>query len=299
MLRIIISLIITLRKIGRYGLALAFINCGSLFANTPDNDSIVEESITEPGGATDDDHEDDDYEDDDYEDDDYEDDDYEDDDYEDDDYEDDDYEDDDYSEAGDVSDPLYYLNFVMYKVNDRLYFWLLKPAAKGYNKFLPEYERVGIKNFFTNLSTPVRFANCILQRKFKAAGTELAAFSVNTTIGILGFRNLAKRWYQLDYTFEDLGQTLAVYGLGNGFYLVIPLLGPSSLRDFVGSLGDGFLTPIHYLPTFWRLGVRSLQSVNDTSLRIGEYEQLIKSAISPYDSLRNVYIQYREAQINQ
>ena len=217
-------------------------------------------------------------------------------------YDDDEYEeyDDEYDDNGvDIADPLYYWNFGMYKVNDRLYFWVLKPIAKGYSKVIPEKGRVCVKNFFINLSTPVRLVNCILQGKFRPAGTELAAFTINTTIGVIGFCNPAKTRFQLEHAFEDLGQTMGSYGLGNGFYLVIPLFGPSSLRDAVGLVGDGFLTPIHYLPFFWRLGVRSFQNINETSLKIGDYEQLLKSAISPYDSLRNVYVQYRIAQIKQ
>ena len=223
----------------------------------------------------------------------------------DDEYDDDYYDEDDYDEyedeleGGNIRDPLHHFNFVMFKINDRLYFWLLKPIAKGYSKVLPEKGRVGVKNFFFNLSMPVRFVNCLLQRKGRSAGDELKAFAVNSTVGILGFRNPAKTRYHLEYSREDLGQTLAVYGVGHGFYLVIPLLGPSSLKDLLGKVGDGFLTPINYLPTFWRIGVNSYQTINSTSLKIGEYEQVIKSAISPYESIRNIYVQYRAAQISQ
>ena len=214
-------------------------------------------------------------------------------------YDDDDEEyEDEYEDKGlDIPDPLYYWNVGMYKVNDRLYFWVLKPIAKGYGKVVPERGRGCIKNFFVNLAMPIRLVNCLLQGKFRPAGTELAAFTINTTMGVIGFGNPAKTRFQLKHAFEDLGQTLGSYGIGNGFYLVIPLFGPSSFRDTLGFVGDGFLTPVNYLPFLGRLGVRSFQTINETSLKIGEYEQLLKSAISPYESLRNVYVQYRIAQI--
>lgn len=215
-------------------------------------------------------------------------------------YDEDEYEEyeEEYEDADtDLRDPLYYWNFGMFTVNDRLYFWVLKPIAQGYSKVLPERGRIGVKNFFVNLSMPVRLVNCLFQGKFNSAGTELAAFAINTTVGVIGFGTPAKNRFNLEYAFEDLGQTLGVHGIGNGFYLVMPLFGPSTLRDTLGFFGDSFLIPVNYLPFFWRLGVRSFQTVNETSLKIGDYEQLLQSAISPYDSLRNVYVQFRNSEI--
>ena len=108
-----------------------------------------------------------------------------------------------------ISDPLAPLNRAVFKFNDRLYFWVLKPVAKGYNVVFREDVRTCIANFFSNLLTPVRLVNCILQGKFKAAATETARFFVNTTMGVLGFGDAGKIVFNLEISDEDLGQTWA------------------------------------------------------------------------------------------
>jgi phospholipid-binding lipoprotein MlaA len=195
-----------------------------------------------------------------------------------------------------VADPLAPLNRAMYHFNDKLYFWLLKPVAKGYKAVVPETARVGVKNFFSNLLTPVRLANCLFQGKIGAAGAELGKFVVNTTEGILGFRNAARKYPELNPGKEDLGQTLATYGIGNGFYIVWPILGPSTLRDTLGLIGDLFLNPIAYYvdsPKAY-IGIRAYDILNNTSLRIGDYEAIKEASPEPYVAIRNGYIQHRE-----
>ncbi len=201
-----------------------------------------------------------------------------------------------------VADPLYYWNKSMYYFNDRLYFWVLKPVARGYQFVTPQPVRTGFKNFFTNLTTPVRFVNCLLQGKSEAAGVELGRFMVNTTFGGLGFFNLARLEPSLQEIpdDEDLGQTLAVYGIGNGFYIVWPVLGPSTLRDTLGTLGDGFLDPVAYVdPTAAAAGIRAFEQVNGLTFRLGDYETLKDSAIEPYEAIRNAYIQNRQKKIKE
>ena len=102
-------------------------------------------------------------------------------------------------------------------------------------------------NFFENLTTPARFVNCLLQGKGPEADRELRRFGINTTAGVLGFGDPAYDRWGLKPAEEDLGQTLAVYGLGDGFYVVWPLFGPSTLRDSVGMVGDSFLNPVRYV----------------------------------------------------
>jgi phospholipid-binding lipoprotein MlaA len=195
-----------------------------------------------------------------------------------------------------VADPLAPLNRAMFIINDKLYFWLLKPVAKGYRVVVPETARVGVKNFFSNLLTPVRLANCLFQGKIKAAGAELGKFIVNTTEGILGFRNAARNYPGLNPGKEDLGQTLATYGIGNGFYIYWPILGPSTLRDTLGMIGDLYLNPVAYYvdsPKAY-IGIRAYDILNNTSLRIGDYEAIKETSPEPYVAIRNGYIQYRE-----
>ena len=199
-----------------------------------------------------------------------------------------------------VADPLFPWNWVMFHFNDRLYFWILKPFARGYRAVIPTPVRSGVKNFFHNLTTPIRMASCILQGKGRAASAEFARFMINSTVGVLGFGDPAKSWFKLNPSEEDLGQSLATYGIGNGFYIVWPVLGPSTLRDSVGMIGDWYLNPVSYVrPTETYLGIWALENVNDTSFRIGDYESLKEAAIDPYVAIRNAYIQYRKKKVEE
>lgn len=194
-----------------------------------------------------------------------------------------------------IADPLEPINRIFFAFNDKLYFWLLKPIAKGYSKVVPEPARVGVRNFFSNLLTPVRVVNCVLQGKFKGAGTEVLRLIINSTVGFLGFQDVAKQEGHLKIQQEDLGQSLGVYGLGPGIYINWPIFGPSSLRDTVGMIGDAFLDPINYAVTRtkYNIAVKGYDKVNKTSLTLGDYESLKKAAVDPYVAVRDAYFQYR------
>lgn len=199
-----------------------------------------------------------------------------------------------------IPDPIEPLNRATFHFNDRLYFWVLKPIAEGYNKIVPEGARVGVRRFFLNLGTPVRFVNSLLQFKGSHAGIELTRFIINTTIGVLGFMDPARERWGLSIHREDLGQTLGSFGAGPGFYLILPLIGPSSLRDTTGMVGDFFLDPTIYLLS--RNGVLATYGywqINETSLEIGGYESIKEGAIDPYISIRDIYHQYRERMIKE
>jgi phospholipid-binding lipoprotein MlaA len=201
---------------------------------------------------------------------------------------------------GEIADPLEPFNRAMYHFNDKLYFWLLKPVAQGYGKVVPEPARIGVSNFFANLTFPIRFVNCLLQANFAGAAAELGRFTVNTLWGVGGFLDPASsKEIQLSKQDEDFGQTLGAYGIGQGFYINWPIFGPSSPRDTVGLIGDGFLTPYSYLnPWYAGAGTRGYDMVNDTSLRIGDYESLKGAAIDPYVAIRDAYVQYRLKKVN-
>ena len=193
-----------------------------------------------------------------------------------------------------VADPLYYFNYAMYSFNDFLYFAAIKPLATGYKTIIPTPVRKGVNNFFHNLLFPVRFVNNLLQGEIKDAGTEIGVFLINTTAGVLGFVQVAQDDFDLQTSNEDLGQTLGSYTIGNGFYLVLPILGPSTLRDTVGLVGDSFLTPVNYVDP-WELstGIKVYDSINAASFRIGDYEALKQAAIDPYAAIKDAYIQNR------
>ncbi len=202
-------------------------------------------------------------------------------------------------EQDQIADPLSMWNRAMFHFNDKLYFWLLKPLARGYKAVTPDFFRTGVKNFFHNLTTPIRLVNCAFQGKGEAFGIEFARFVMNTTAGVLGLGSPADNYPKLIRPDEeDLGQTLGKYGIGNGFYIVWPVFGPSTLRDTVGLAGDWFLNPVNYIDpkeTSWAVG--GFDRVNQTSFRIGDYESLKKAAIDPYVALRDVYIQYRTKKV--
>jgi phospholipid-binding lipoprotein MlaA len=199
-----------------------------------------------------------------------------------------------------IADPIEPINRAFFYFNDKLYFWLLKPVARGYGFILPQSVRIGVRNFFDNLGFPIRFVNCVLQGKFEGAGREANRFLVNTTAGLLGLIDVAEEKMGINEQDEDFGQTLGFYGLGPGFYINWPILGPSSLTDTVGIVGDIPLDPVSYTgETFIALPVRSLDLVNRTSLTIGEYEDLKRAALDPYVATRDAYYQFRQNKISQ
>lgn len=199
-----------------------------------------------------------------------------------------------------LADPLEPINRTFFVVNDKLYFWVLKPVATGYKAVFPQDARLGVRNFFSNLTTPIRLVNCLFQAKFKGAGNEAVRFLLNTTLGLAGFLDPAKKELKIGKTDADFGQTLGVWGIGSGFYLNLPILGPLSLRDGVGYVGDLFLDPRTYLLNnrpVAGIGTRTLDKVNETSLTIGEYEDLKKASLDPYVAVRDAYHQYRQHKI--
>ncbi len=214
------------------------------------------------------------------------------------DYDSDEYGDEEESELS-VADPLQPWNTVWYHFNDKLYFWLLKPVAQGYKAVVPTIARTGVSNFFNNLATPIRFVNCLLQGKMKDSGSELGRFVINSTVGVLGFGEVASGLAGLEPpTPEDLGQTLGSYGVGNGLYIIWPIFGPSTVRDTVGLVGDYFLDPVTYIDDFGiRVAVKSVDTVNATSFRLGDYEALKDAALDPYLSIRDAYIQNRAKKV--
>ncbi|MHB8771888.1 MAG: MlaA family lipoprotein [Syntrophales bacterium] len=198
--------------------------------------------------------------------------------------------------AATIADPLEPFNRAMYLFNDRLYFWVFKPVAQGYRAVVPELARVGVSNFFTNIAFPVRFVNCLLQANLPGAAREVGRFVLNTLGGAGGLLDPASHEeVGLARQDEDLGQTLGVYGVGQGIYINWPLLGPSSPRDTLGTIGDWFLHPLAYYPERFleSAGVTAVDRVNETSLTIGDYEALTEAAIDPYVAIRDAYVQYR------
>ena len=211
---------------------------------------------------------------------------------------DDEYDDEDDEYADDdvelIADPMIGGNIQLYAFNDNMYFLVLKPVAQVWG-VVPQELRQGVVNMFYNIRFPVRFINCLLQGKGKKAYAETGQFVINTLWGFLGMGNVAAEFPSLQPSREDLGQTFAVWGFGHGDYIMLPFLGPSGGRDALGRLGDMFLDPIWWIPVeFWTsVGIRAGEAVNETSVRIGEYEALKEAALDPYVMIRNAYVQNR------
>lgn len=201
--------------------------------------------------------------------------------------------------GAEIADPLEPVNRAFYTFNDKLYFWVMKPVAKGYNRVFPEPMRVSFNNFFSNIATPIRVVNAFLQADFKGAGTEVFRFVVNTTMGVFGFGDAGREVFGVEKREADFGQTLGVYGLGPAFFINWPFLGPSDLRDSFGYAGDYFLDPVNYTPFWTEVGAKGTDRVNSTSLMLGRYESLKRAALDPYISLRNAYHMYRLNQIKE
>jgi phospholipid-binding lipoprotein MlaA len=187
-------------------------------------------------------------------------------------------------------------NRAIYKFNDALDRGVAKPVAKGYVKAVPAPVRTGLGNFFRNLTSPTVIVNDLLQLKGKAFATETARLVVNTTIGIGGLFDPASRM-GLPGGDEDFGQTLGRWGVPPGPYVMLPLLGPSSVRDTVGFVGDQFTDPKTYIkddPTRYALMGLSLV---DTRADLLATEDVLKKSYDPYAFIRNAYLQRREYQV--
>jgi phospholipid-binding lipoprotein MlaA len=204
-----------------------------------------------------------------------------------------------------IADPLEPINRAFFHFNDKFYFWVLKPAASGYKAVVPEDLRIGVSNFFSNVTTPIRFVNCLLQANFVCGGTELFRFIVNSTFGLGGFLDPAKTELHIEKADKDFGQTLGVYGMKPILYINWPILGPSTLRETIGFMGDLSFDPRTYLGFYYAIaayvnaGGWVLDKVNETSLAIGEYEDFKKSALDPYVALKDAYYQYRQHKIEE
>ena len=199
-----------------------------------------------------------------------------------------------------VADPLEPFNQAMFRFNLTLDEYLLRPVAGGYAAVVPLGARQGVTRFFRNLNVAPRVGNKLLQLELAGAGTELTRFLINSTVGGLGFFDVADRWFGLEAGYADFGQTLAKYGIGSGPYLVLPFFGPSTVRDAVGLGIDGAMQPTNYLlPTVpeqisartgWLVGA----TVNARALNLELFESVDRFSLDLYGAVQDGYLQQRE-----
>jgi phospholipid-binding lipoprotein MlaA len=216
--------------------------------------------------------------------------------------------------AGEDNDPWEPFNMVMFEFNRRVDKYALKPVAQAYNFLLPDAVQVGIDNFFRNVRFVPRLLNNLFQAKAKGAGIEMGRFLINSTVGIAGFFDPAKQWWHLETPDEDAGQTLGVYGVKPGPYLVLPLLPPLTLRDGIGYVADLALDPINWLvfpilevnhipsavahknratSTIAQFGTRVGVITNDRSLNLEKFQGVEEATLDLYAAVRDAYWQKR------
>jgi phospholipid-binding lipoprotein MlaA len=218
-----------------------------------------------------------------------------------------------YGDAGEEYDPWEPVNANIFEFNLKVDRYVLKPVAKGYDFILPDVVQVGVSNIFSNLRFAPRFLNNMFQGKLKGAGIEVGRFLINSTVGLAGFFDLATK-VNLVTPEEDLGQTLGFYGVKPGPYVVLPLLPPFTVRDFVGYVGDVFLNPINWLvvpiievdhvpsviahknrmtTSIIQTGSRVGEIVNERSRNLEKYQGVEEATLDLYSAVRNAYLQKR------
>ena len=196
----------------------------------------------------------------------------------------------------------------IFKFNMALDDIVLEPLAKGYNK-LPSPIKTGTGNFTSNISTLLSIPNNILQGNVKQLGHSVGSFAINSTVGILGFLNPAEK-IGLKPNKEDVGQTLGAYGIGPGCYFVLPILGPTTVRDSLGMLSDTFVDPFAHVTlrekeifstsgnTIDYYSVKTTAAIDFRADNDTNFKSLEKNSIDLYSSFKSIYLQDRENKIS-
>jgi phospholipid-binding lipoprotein MlaA len=199
------------------------------------------------------------------------------------------------------SDPLERFNEKMFWFNrEILDRFVLKPAATAWDFILPNPVQKGVHNIFDNLDVVRRVVNNALQLKFTGAAKEVARFTINSTIGVAGFFDIAKEGFGIEQSDQDMGLTFGVWGMGPGPYLVLPFLPPLTVRDGIGYAIDSAMTPYFYfIPWYASIASEATNIVNERSLNLDRFERVTESTVDLYSAVRNAYLQRRAAAIRQ
>lgn len=191
----------------------------------------------------------------------------------------------------DPSDPLEPVNRAVYGFNETADRWVLRPVAKGYDWVMPDWGRARVRDFFGNLFYPTVLANDLLQLKLEAAALDVARLVLNSTFGLAGLFDVATP-LGLPANDEDFGQTLGYWGVGPGWYLMLPLLGPSDNRDLIGRAGDAGTDPTAYIGSWTGIGLSALDTVEDRAQFLGA-DRMLEQQIDRYVFVRTFYLQNR------
>ncbi len=200
------------------------------------------------------------------------------------------------AEEGRGDDPLESFNRAMFTFNDTADRWVLKPVSRGYRAVTPDPVEKGIARMFSNVGEVVNIVNDVFQGKVAQAGNDTGRLLVNSTVGVAGFFDVADSWGMQKSSVEDFGQTMAVWGVPQGAYIVLPFFGPSNFRDAPGRLVDSFLNPIGYIEHVPTRNQVYGANVLSSRAELLEAEKLISG--DKYSFVRDVYLQRREHLIN-
>ncbi len=200
------------------------------------------------------------------------------------------------------NDPLEKYNRYIGKFNDGLDWFVFRPTAVVYRVVVPSLARDALRNFFDNLRAPVILVNDLLQGEGKRAGITAVRFLTNSTLGLGGFIDTADKFFGLEFHNEDFGQTLAVWGLDEGYYLVLPLIGPSNPRDAIGIVVDSVLDPWNYLASAADASPASatrlfVNGIDKRARNIDSLDEIKRTSIDYYATLRSLYRQRRADEI--
>ena len=195
----------------------------------------------------------------------------------------------------DPSDPLEPVNRGIFKFNMVADKYVLRPVAKGYDKVTPGFVQTGLRNFFSNLFYPTTIVNDLLQLKLKQAAQDVNRMVWNTLVGWGGLWDVSTR-AGFEAHDEDFGQTLGYWGVGPGWYLMLPLLGPSDNRDLVGKVGDWYTSPMTYVAQNdhedWAWGVGIVQAIDGRAQLLGA-DAMLEQQLDKYVFVRSIFLQNR------
>ena len=200
------------------------------------------------------------------------------------------------------NDPLEPMNRGVFAFDMFVDKWFFKPAAQTYRTVVPDFGRDAVRHFLSNLHEPVIFANDVLQTEFSRAGTTAERFAINSTVGVGGIFDWATNW-GMDQQSGDFGQTLYHYGVGEIFYLVLPILGPSNPRDVVGLVADGYADPFSYLAADYGAEVAdyarwAAEGLDARAQNIENFDEIQRTSIDLYAAVRSLYRQHRASELN-
>jgi phospholipid-binding lipoprotein MlaA len=198
---------------------------------------------------------------------------------------------------GNPADPLEPINRGIYKFNDVVDKAVVKPVARGYKEMMPRVGRIMVSNFFSNLDDVTVTANDLLQFKLVQGFSDGMRFIVNTTVGVFGLIDVASAGGLVKHN-EDFGQTLGKWGVGNGPYIVLPILGPSTLRDSAGLYGDGYTSPMYQMQDMRARNQAYLtRGINRRTEFLDQEKILNEAMLDPYKFMRDAYLLHRQSQV--